>query len=118
MRVKHVNLSLDDFGAGKSSLMHLYRMPFSEVKLDNRFISDMRTSDDARTLVQGLIELAHKLHIQTCAEGVEEEGSFRMLESMGCDKIQGHYIGPALPAKELVAKAKAAGITISLFDEL
>ncbi len=54
LRVKNINLCLDDFGTGASSLTHLYKMPFSEVKLDNQFTNDMRLREDARALVEGL----------------------------------------------------------------
>jgi EAL domain-containing protein (putative c-di-GMP-specific phosphodiesterase class I) len=101
LRVKNINLCLDDFGTGASSLTHLYRMPFTEVKLDNQFMHDMRVRDDARALVEGLIYLAHKLKMRACAEGVEDEATLRLLESMQCDKVQGHYLGPAMRAKEL-----------------
>jgi len=101
LRVKHMNVCLDDFGVGHSSLTHLYRMPFNELKLDNAFINDMRTNEDARQIVEGLIYLAHKLKMRICAEGVEDEATFRMLEAMGCDKMQGHHFGPALPAREI-----------------
>lgn len=101
LRVKHINVCLDDFGVGHSSLTHLYRMPFNELKLDNAFIEDMKSSEDACQTVEGLIYLAHKLKMQVCAEGVEDDATFRTLERMGCDKMQGHYFGPALPAKDL-----------------
>jgi len=103
LRVKNINLCLDDFGTGASSLTHLYRMPFSEVKLDNQFTNDMRLREDARALVEGLIYLAHKLKMRACAEGVEDEGTLAMLEAMHCDKIQGHLIGAAVRAKDLEA---------------
>jgi EAL domain-containing protein (putative c-di-GMP-specific phosphodiesterase class I)/CheY-like chemotaxis protein len=101
LRVKHMNVCLDDFGVGHSSLTHLYRMPFNELKLDNAFINDMRTNEDARCIVEGLIYLAHKLKMKICAEGVEDEATFRMLEAMNCDKMQGYHFGPALPAREV-----------------
>lgn len=101
LRVKHINVCLDDFGVGRSSFTHLYRMPFNEVKLDNAFINDMRTSEDARQTVEGLIYLAHKLKMTICAEGVEDKATFRALEAMGCDKMQGHHFGPALPARQI-----------------
>lgn len=101
LRVKNINLCLDDFGTGASSLTHLYRMPFTEVKLDNQFMQDIRLRDDARALVEGLIYLAHKLKMRACAEGVEDEATLRLLESMHCDKVQGHYLGRAMRAKEL-----------------
>jgi EAL domain-containing protein (putative c-di-GMP-specific phosphodiesterase class I) len=103
LRVKNINLCLDDFGTGASSLTHLYKMPFSEVKLDNQFTNDMRLREDARALVEGLIYLAHKLKMRACAEGVEDEGTLEMLEAMHCDKVQGHLIGAAVRAKDLEA---------------
>jgi EAL domain-containing protein (putative c-di-GMP-specific phosphodiesterase class I)/ActR/RegA family two-component response regulator len=101
LRVKNINLCLDDFGTGQSSLTHLYKMPFSEVKLDNQFTNDMRLREDARALVEGLIYLTHKLKMRACAEGVEDEGTLQMLEQMHCDKVQGHVIGAACRAKDL-----------------
>jgi EAL domain-containing protein (putative c-di-GMP-specific phosphodiesterase class I) len=106
LRVKRINLCLDDFGAGHSSLTHLYRMPFNEVKLDNTFINDMRTNEDARHIVEGLIFLAHKLKMTACAEGVEDEATFRMLEAIACDRVQGHYIGQAMPADQFETVAR------------
>jgi len=103
LRVKNVNVCLDDFGTGTSSLMHLYRMPFSEVKIDNQFIGGMRLREDARALVEGLIYLAHKLKTRVCAEGVEDQGTLRLLEAMHCDKAQGHLFGAAVRAKGLEA---------------
>jgi EAL domain-containing protein (putative c-di-GMP-specific phosphodiesterase class I)/ActR/RegA family two-component response regulator len=101
LRVKNINLCLDDFGTGASSLTHLYKMPFSEVKIDNQFTNDMRLREDARALVEGLIYLAHKLKMRACAEGVEDEATLQMLEAMHCDKAQGHLIGAAVRAKDL-----------------
>ena len=105
LRLKGVKLCLDDFGVGRSSLTHLYKMPFNEVKLDNAFVRDMQSSTDARNTVEGLIYLVHKLDMSACAEGVEDEATFRQLEQFGCDRIQGHHIGPALPARELLTVA-------------
>jgi EAL domain-containing protein (putative c-di-GMP-specific phosphodiesterase class I) len=103
LRVKNINLCLDDFGTGASSLTHLYRMPFSEVKLDIQFINDMRLREDARAMVEGLVYLAHKLKMRACAEGVEDAATLQMLEAIHCDKVQGHHIGAAVRAKDLEA---------------
>lgn len=100
LRVKNVNICLDDFGTGASSLTHLYRMPFSEVKLDNQFTNDMRLREDARALVEGLVYLAHKLKMRACAEGVEDEATLGMLEALRCDRAQGHLFGAAARARE------------------
>ena len=101
LRVKQINLCLDDFGVGHSSLTQLYKMPFNEVKLDNAFVRDLHDNEGARHMVEGLVYLIHKLDMLACAEGVEDEATFRLLEEIGCDRIQGHHIGPALPAREL-----------------
>lgn len=101
LRVKQVNLCIDDFGTGFSSLTQLYRMPFSELKIDNSFIADMQTSEDAEAMVEGLIYLAHKLKLKACAEGVESDRALEMLENMHCDRVQGHLIGQAMAPKEL-----------------
>jgi len=106
LRVKHINVCLDDFGVGHSSFTHLYRMPFNEMKLDNAFVNDMRSSEAAHRTVEGLIYLAHKLDMLICAEGVEDEATFRALEAMHCDKMQGYHFGPALPAQELESLAR------------
>lgn len=106
LRVKNINLCLDDFGTGASSLTHLYRMPFSEIKLDNQFTNDMRLREDARAMVEGLVYLAHKLKMRACAEGVEDGGTLQMLEAMHCDKVQGHFIGAAVRAKDLEASVE------------
>ena len=101
LRVKNIRLCIDDFGTGFSSLTHLYRMPFSELKIDNSFIHDMQTNPDARAMVEALIYLAHKLKLSACAEGVENEPTLAMLEKMNCDGAQGYLIGDAVNAKQL-----------------
>ena len=101
LRVKNIRLCIDDFGTGFSSLTHLYRMPFSELKIDNSFIHDMQTNPDARAMVEALIYLAHKLKLTACAEGVENEPTLAMLEKMNCDGAQGYLIGDAVNAKQL-----------------
>lgn len=101
LRVQNVKLCLDDFGAGSSSLTHLYRMPFSEFKLDNAFIADVAGNPDAQALVEGLIYLAGKLKLEVCAEGVEDETTLTLLDRLGCHRVQGHHLGPAVRPKAL-----------------
>ena len=101
LRVRNVKLCIDDFGTGFSSLTHLYQMPFNELKIDNSFIRDMQTNEDAKAMVEALIYLAHKLKISVCAEGVENEHALQMLEAMHCDAAQGYLIGDGVNAKQL-----------------
>ena len=73
MRVKNFGLSIDDFGTGYSSLKQLYLMPFSELKIDTSFVRDIFAHEDARTMVETMVLLAHKLRLTACAEGVESQ---------------------------------------------
>jgi EAL domain-containing protein (putative c-di-GMP-specific phosphodiesterase class I) len=101
LRVKGVGLSLDDFGIGTSSLTQLYKMPFSEVKIDRLLIAEVAQSKAAETVVRAIIELAHNLSLSVCAEGVETASMFEFLEQNGCDALQGEYIARAMPAAEI-----------------
>lgn len=101
LRVRGVGLSLDDFGIGTSSLTQLYKMPFSEVKIDRLLISEIPTGRAAATVVRAIIDLAHNLSLTVCAEGVESSPVFETLEQAGCDALQGDFIAPAMPASEI-----------------
>jgi len=101
-RLKNIGLSMDDFGAGYSSLVELYRMPFSELKIDRSFICDIDTRGEARIIVRALVSLARNLNLSVCAEGVETESALSYLRSIGCQKAQGFLFSRALPACEFV----------------
>ena len=101
LRVKGVGLSLDDFGTGMSSLTQLYKMPFSEVKIDGSLIAEVIDAKPAATVVRAIIELAHNLSLTVCAEGVETSAQFEFLEQLGCDALQGEFIAQAMPAGEI-----------------
>jgi EAL domain-containing protein (putative c-di-GMP-specific phosphodiesterase class I) len=101
LRVKGVGLSLDDFGTGTSSLTQLYRMPFSEVKIDGSLIQEVATSKAAATVVRAIVELAHNLSLSACAEGVETSPAFEFLDQIGCDAVQGDFIASSMPASEI-----------------
>jgi EAL domain-containing protein (putative c-di-GMP-specific phosphodiesterase class I) len=101
LRVKGVGLSLDDFGVGLSSLTQLYKMPFSEVKIDRLLVAEMATSKPATTVVRAIVDLAHALSLTVCAEGVETPLAYEFLERIGCDALQGDFIASAMPAGEI-----------------
>lgn len=101
LRVKGVGLSLDDFGVGLSPLTQLYKMPFSEVKIDGLLIHEMATSKAAATVVRAIVDLAHSLSLTACAEGVETPQAFEFLEQIGCDALQGDFIAASMPAGEI-----------------
>jgi EAL domain-containing protein (putative c-di-GMP-specific phosphodiesterase class I) len=101
LRVKGVGLSLDDFGVGTSSLTQLYKMPFSEVKIDRLLVAEISQSKAAATITCAIIELAHNLSLTCCAEGIESSPVFEFMEQAGCDALQGDFIAAAMPAAEV-----------------
>ncbi|RYG28959.1 MAG: EAL domain-containing protein [Burkholderiales bacterium] len=103
LRLKGVGLSMDDFGLGHSSLAELYRMPFSEVKIDASFIRDLTLFPDARKIIKSVIDLSRELGIECCAEGIETQLQAIALKALGCSKGQGHLFGRAIPPQHFEA---------------
>lgn len=102
-RLKQFRLSIDDFGTGFSSMLHLVRLPFTELKIDRTFISEAGSSEEARSVVRCTIDLAHSLGLETVAEGVESEEVRQMLTGYGCDSFQGYLVSRPLSAPDIKA---------------
>jgi EAL domain-containing protein (putative c-di-GMP-specific phosphodiesterase class I) len=98
-----VALSLDDFGTGYSSMLHLRRLPLSEVKIDRSFVIGMGSDDDDAAIVRSIIELARALGLRVVAEGVEDERTWRRLSALGCQVAQGWFFARPMPAAELTS---------------
>lgn len=103
LRVKNMNLAIDDFGIGYSSLTQLVRTPFNEMKIDTSLIMRAPESREARIMVETLVELAHKLDLMVCAEGVETKETLSFLDSIQCDFAQGYLISPAVKPGDVAA---------------
>lgn len=108
LRVKDFGLSLDDFGTGYSSVTQLYRMPFSELKIDKSLGQELQSSREARTIARSLIDLAHNLGLRVCTEGVETAPALQFLETAGSDYVQGYYVGRPMAAASIPATVSAS----------
>ncbi|ESQ86629.1 hypothetical protein ABAC460_22645 [Asticcacaulis sp. AC460] len=101
--VEHgVEISLDDFGTGLSSLSYLKQIPAHELKIDRAFIMEIEQGQRDALLVRSTIDLAHGLGMKVTAEGVETGTSFTLLQAMGCDIAQGYGIAKPMPYDALV----------------
>lgn len=91
-------LSLDDFGTGYSSLAYLQQLPLEELKIDRSFINTLETTTDP--LASFIIDVGHRLGMSTIAEGVETQAQMAVLQSLGCDLVQGYLVCVPLAADD------------------
>lgn len=101
LRQLGVQLSIDDYGTGLSTLDYLKRIPATEIKIDKSFIEAIEKSRSDRLMVHSTIQLAHSLGQKVVAEGVERPETLEMLALMGCDIAQGYLVGRPAPIQEL-----------------
>jgi diguanylate cyclase (GGDEF)-like protein len=96
-------VSVDDFGAGFTSLAYLSSLAVGELKLDRTFITPLASGEGEREaqLVRATIELGHALGLRVVAEGIEDEATLTLLSDFGCDLAQGYFIDMPKPANEL-----------------
>ena len=98
-----VPISLDDFGTGYSSLSLLKKMPVSEVKIDRSFVNGLPIDTEDASIISSIISVAQNMNLDVVAEGVENEEQMAFLTVLDCDKVQGYYFSPAVPADQLEA---------------
>jgi len=96
-------VSIDDFGAGFTSLAYLNKLAVGELKLDRAFIAGLTANANERDteLVRATIHLGHALGLRVVAEGIEDAPTLDLLTSLGCDLAQGYFISKPKPAGEL-----------------
>lgn len=97
-----IEISIDDYGTGLSSLAYLKRIRGHELKIDKAIVQGVTDSQRDALIVRSTIDLAHGLGLKVTAEGVETEEVFALLGAMGCDRAQGWLIARPLPIGELL----------------
>lgn len=107
LRILGVGISLDNFGTGLSSLTELYRMPYSEIKVDHVLMADVTREPDARLIVRSIVDLAHTLKLAVCAEGIENRQTLEFAQKAGFDSAQGRFFSQPLPASEIERVVRA-----------
>lgn len=95
-----IQLSMDDFGTGYASLSYLHQLPIDNLKIDRSFVETIDTSGTESEIIQAVVQLAHSLHIDVVAEGVETVEQAHHLRALGCEYAQGYLFSKPLEAGE------------------
>ncbi len=109
LRARNIQLSIDDFGQGYSSLSYLHRFPVNTLKIDRTFVELMSQGGQNLAIIRTIIILAHALNMTVVAEGVETHDQMSMLQQLGCEFAQGYFF-----SYPLVATAAEQAIAVSI----
>ncbi len=103
IRKSGIRVTLDDFGAGQTSLGQIRRFPFDSLKIDRSFVQDLPHNHAATAIVRSLNAMAAELGIDTTAEGIETAEQLRATRAVGCSHAQGFYLGRPMSMKDAIA---------------
>jgi diguanylate cyclase len=109
LRAQDVQVSIDDYGTGFSSLAYLRDLPLQELKIDRTFVAHILDDRRSWMIVSTTNELAHGLGLRTVAEGVEDDDVRAELSKMGIDVLQGYHFARPMPAEHLVGWLEGRG---------
>lgn len=107
LRELGVNIAIDDYGTGQSTLEYLKKIPANELKIDQSFVKGVVDNRSDRLMVQSTINLAHSLGRKVVAEGVEHREILDVLAELGCDIAQGFAIGRPMSIESLLKRVSA-----------
>jgi len=97
LRMRGFGISIDDYGTGFSSMQQLSRIPFTELKIDQSFVTGATNRPNLRVILESSLQLAHKLGLRAVAEGIEKDEEWALLKSLNCDVAQGYFIARPMP---------------------
>jgi EAL domain-containing protein (putative c-di-GMP-specific phosphodiesterase class I) len=100
LRARNIQLSIDDFGQGYSSLSYLHRFPVNTLKIDRTFVELMSSGGQNLEIIRTIILLAHTLNMSVVAEGVETHEQMSMLRQLGCEYAQGYFFSRPIIAAD------------------
>jgi diguanylate cyclase (GGDEF)-like protein len=106
-----VQLAVDDFGTGFSSLSYLQRLPADSIKIDQSFVGRMIDNEGSDTIVRSTIDLGHNLGLHVVAEGVENRAIWERLTTLGCDIAQGYFISQPIPVEQFATWQSPGGLS-------
>jgi len=96
-----VKLAMDDFGTGYSSLSYLRKLPIQALKLDRSFVMDLEADETSRALSDAVLRIGDSLRLKVVAEGVEEQGQYKILKEQGYHVAQGYLLSKPLNPQDL-----------------
>jgi predicted signal transduction protein with EAL and GGDEF domain len=108
LRELGVQLEIDDFGVGYSSLSYLHRLPVQGLKIDRSFVSGLPGSVASARILEAVVGLAAAFDVRVIAEGVETAEQLEVVRSAGCHAVQGYALARPGPGEELVERLRAA----------
>ena len=111
LRMKGFGLSIDDYGTGHSSMERLLRVPFTELKIEQKFVRNALTDASSRAALESSLELAQKLQLVAVAEGVETQAQWNLLRELDCPLAQGYFIAKPMPAGDFLDWARLRHVT-------
>ena len=101
LREHQVQVAIDDYGTGFSSLAYLRDLPVQELKMDRSFVATLLTDDRTRLIVETTTNMAHAMGMRLVAAGVEDEATALALVDMGVDVLQGYHVARPMPLSEV-----------------
>jgi EAL domain-containing protein (putative c-di-GMP-specific phosphodiesterase class I) len=104
-----IGISIDDFGTGNASLIHLTRFPVGIIKIDRSFTRAIGVGRAEEALIETILVMAERLDLRVVAEGVETREQYDYLRARRCEFVQGYFLGRPVSAAEFLEMARDAG---------